>query len=264
LVTIKNYVRVNSLEEAYQLNQKRSNVVLGGMLWLKMGKRNIQNAIDLSGLQLDQIEETEEQFNIGAMCSLRQLETSRPLNDYYGGIIGESLRHIVGVQFRNCATIGGSIFGRFGFSDILTCLLVLDTSVQLYKGGEILLSEFISIPRDNDILVRIIIRKTRRPAVYQSFRMTRTDFPILACSASLDADKLRVAMGARPMKAELIETDRSDLDFKTEQEQREFAAYLAKKVRYGSNMRGSAGYREHLAAVSVWRALKVLGGEVSW
>ena len=57
------------------------------------------------------------------------------------------------------ATVGGSIFGRFGFSDVLTCFLALDTYVELYKGGIVSLKEFVDMPRDNDILVRILIKK---------------------------------------------------------------------------------------------------------
>ena len=56
MFTIKKYIVVQSLEEAYELNQKKNNVVLGGTAWLKMGERNIQNAIDLSGLGLNKIE----------------------------------------------------------------------------------------------------------------------------------------------------------------------------------------------------------------
>ena len=48
MLTINQYVKASSLEEAYELNQKRSNVVLQ-MLWLKMQKRNVGTAIDLSG-----------------------------------------------------------------------------------------------------------------------------------------------------------------------------------------------------------------------
>ena len=33
MLKIKNYVRVQSLEEAYDLCQKKNNVVLSGMLW---------------------------------------------------------------------------------------------------------------------------------------------------------------------------------------------------------------------------------------
>ena len=73
MLNIREYVKVQSLEEAYELNQKRTNKVIGGMLWMKMGSRNIQKAIDLSGLGLDKIEETEEEFRIGCMTTLRDL-----------------------------------------------------------------------------------------------------------------------------------------------------------------------------------------------
>lgn len=37
MLKIKSYVKVNSIEEAYELNQKKTAIVLGGMVWLKMG-----------------------------------------------------------------------------------------------------------------------------------------------------------------------------------------------------------------------------------
>ena len=132
----KEYVKAESLEQAYELNQKRNNVLVGGMMWLKMGNGNRNAVIDLSGLGLDQIEETEEEFRIGCMCSLRQLELHEGLNRYFDGVFRECTRWIVGTQFRNGATVGGSIFGRFGFSDILTCMMVLDTYVELFIKAE--------------------------------------------------------------------------------------------------------------------------------
>ena len=159
MLKIKNYVKAESLEQAYELNQKRTACVLGGMVWLKMGNRNIMTAIDLSGLGLDTITETEDAFVIGCMTPLHALETHKKLNAYTNGAIRESVRHIVGVQFRNCATVGGSIFGRFGFSDVLTMFLALDTWVELYNGGTIPLAQFASIEKDNDILVNIIVKK---------------------------------------------------------------------------------------------------------
>lgn len=106
MLKIKNYVKAESLEQAYELNQKRTACVLGGMVWLKMGNRNIMTAIDLSDLGLDTIMETEEAFVIGCMTPLHALETHKELNAYTNGAIRESVRHIVGVQFRNCATVG--------------------------------------------------------------------------------------------------------------------------------------------------------------
>ena len=74
MMTIREYKRAESLEEAWQLNQKKPNRILGGMIWLKMETINVGTAIDLSGLGLDTIEETEDSFSIGAMVTLRQLE----------------------------------------------------------------------------------------------------------------------------------------------------------------------------------------------
>ena len=141
MMTIREYKRAESLEEAWQLNQKRNNRVIGGMIWLKMENINVGTAIDLSGLGLDKIEETAEGFSIGAMVPLRQIELHEGLNAYTDGAVRESVRHIVGVQLRNLATVGGSIYSRFGFSDVLTMFLALNASVELYKGGIVPLTE---------------------------------------------------------------------------------------------------------------------------
>ena len=82
MMTIREYKRVESLEEAWELNQKKANRVIGGMIWLKMSRGNVGTAIDISGLGLDQIEETEDAFEIGAMVTLRQLEEHPGLAAY--------------------------------------------------------------------------------------------------------------------------------------------------------------------------------------
>ena len=130
------YVKVSDLAEAYELCQKRSSLVVGGMVWMKMTHITKRTIVDLSGLGLDAIEEKEGELSIGCMCSLRQLETHEGLNRYFGGIFRECTKGIVGVQFRNGATVGGSVFGRYGFSDILTCMMMLD--VQVVRGGKII------------------------------------------------------------------------------------------------------------------------------
>src|SRR5699024_10699928 len=99
--------------------------------WMRLGNARVKTLIDLSGLGLDKIEEKNHVFRIGAMCTLRQLEQCEELREAYGDGIAEAVRHIVGVQFRNQATVGGSIYGRYGFSDVLTALLALDTFVEL-------------------------------------------------------------------------------------------------------------------------------------
>ena len=40
MLSIQNYVRVKSLDEAYDLNQNRRNRILGGMLW-QIGRAHV-------------------------------------------------------------------------------------------------------------------------------------------------------------------------------------------------------------------------------
>ena len=45
----RNYVMAQSLNEAYELNQKKSSVIVAGNMWLRMCGLNKMTAIDLSG-----------------------------------------------------------------------------------------------------------------------------------------------------------------------------------------------------------------------
>lgn len=261
MVTIQNYIRAGSLEEAWELNQKKNNRILGGMLWLRLGNSNINTAIDLCNLGLDKIEETADTFSIGASVTLRQLELHEGLNTYTNGAVAHALSDIVGVQFRNMATVGGSIWGRFGFSDVLTVFLTMDCSVELYKGGIIPLEKFVTMKRDRDLLVRIIVKKTPANFVYTSMRNQRTDFPILACGGSVVKEEYRISIGARPGCAMCIRDENGILcDGMDPQSVEKFAAYVAEKVPTGSNVRASSAYRTHLIRVLVSRSLTELGG----
>lgn len=204
MISIQKYVRAKSLEEAYQLNQSRANRVIGGMLWLKTGSGSVNTAIDLCGLGMDGIEETQEEFFIGAMTSLRQVELHQGLNEYTQGAAGAAVRDIIGVQFRNLATVGGSIWGRFGFSDVLTFFLSLETFVELYQGGIVPLEQFAGMEYDRDILVRLIVKKKPGVFAYRAFRNQRTDLPVLTCALSRIEGEYRAVVGARPGRAVVV------------------------------------------------------------
>ena len=260
MMTIREYKRAESLEEAWRLNQKRPNRVLGGMIWLKMENINVGTAIDLSGLGLDTIEETDDGFSIGAMVTLRQLELHPGLAAYTDGAVRESVRHIVGVQLRNLATVGGSIYSRFGFSDVLTMFLALNASVELYKGGVVPLAEYAQRPYDRDILVGVLVPKENARVVYQSVRNSQTDFPVLTCAAAKLADgSIRAAIGARPGKAVLY-TAAPEAGEAAEEFAARFAAEVKAGIKTESNLRGSAEYRRHLAGVLTKRAVCRLEG----
>lgn len=266
------YVRAQSLDEAYELYQKKPNFVLGGMLWLKMKNKTLGTAIDLCDLGLDQIDEDENEFRIGAYATLRQIETHEALNAYTHGAIAESVRHIVGVQFRNVATVGGSIWGRFGFSDVMTIFRALGAKVQLHKAGIMDLDEFAALPRTTrDVLVSVIVPKNAKGIVYLSQRNQSTDFPVLTCAVANRSGRYVAVIGASPYMAEPVWDEDGILDGMTGAETAgnaaltdnsetnakidKFAEYVAEHIRFGSNIRAGAEYREIICRVLTRRAV---------
>lgn len=261
MITIQKYVKAETLEEAFELNQSKRNRIIAGMLWTKMSSEGINTAIDLCDLGLNKIEETDEEFSIGAMVTLRSLECHEGLNRYSNNAVKAAVGDIVGVQFRNSATVGGSIWGRFGFSDVLTLFLSMDTYVELYKGGVIPLEKFSQMKPDRDILVRVIVKKKKGSFVYKSMRNQRTDFPVIACAASCVDGKFRTVIGARPARAVVVYDNEGLLENGCDMvSARAFGEYVRENVVTGSNLRGSGEYRSHLVKVLTERSIAELGG----
>lgn len=261
MITIQKYVRPQTPEEAYTLNQNRRNRIAGGMLWTKMSRSNVGCLIDLCDLGLDYIEENEESFSIGAMTPLRKVETHEGLNAFTGGMLRDAFCDIVGVQFRNLATIGGSIWGRFGFSDVLTAFLAMDAQVELYKAGLMPLEQFTAMPYDRDLLLRLIVKKTPGRFVYTGIRNQKTDFPVLNCALSEISGEFRCVIGARPGRAKVIRDENGILkNGITPESAAAFADYAKERIPTGSNLRAGSEYRSHLVRVVTERNLMRLGG----
>lgn len=253
----KSYVLAQSLEEAYALNQKKSSVIVAGNMWLRMCGLNKQTAIDLSLLDLDGIEEEENAFVIGAMASLRSLETHGALNRAFGGVFQRALAPIVGTQFRNGATVGGSVYSRFGFSDVSALLLALDAEVVLFKRGTVKLADYQKEAWDRDIITHVRIPKGQKGDV-QSVRISGTDIPTLVCAAAKSENGVRVVLGARPARAVIVadglQAD-AEIDASIYEE-------IAAKTAFGTNLRASEAYRRKIAPVLMARAVQGCG-EVS-
>lgn len=251
MFTAREFVQPASIQEAWELNQKKANSIVGGMGWMKMSKRDLGTVIDLSKLELNQITETETEFVIGAMVSLRQLEMHEGFNSYFAGAAKDCLKHIVGVQFRNCATIGGSVWLRPGFSDPLTLFLALDSTVELYTGSDehtfLPMAEFVTMKKDRSIVVSVHVKKDNRKVAYETMRNTETDFPVLAVAVSKDGNHYAASVGARPAVAQQILADSV-----------EGLVEKASALSYQDNLRGSAEYRRMLSKVLIERAANKL------
>lgn len=261
MFTAKEYAIPANIDEAYKtLMARNTNYIVGGCAWLRMGNRRMTTAVDLSACGLDFINETEDAVEIGAMTSYRTVETSPILKKYFGGSVARCVEPIIGTQFRNTVTVGGSVFGRYGFSDFLTTLLALDTYVVLYKAGEIPLIQFMDMSyRSKDIIVKIVIKKNGAKESYQHFRNSQSDFPVVNLALSKTSDHCVVTVGARSAKAMiakktseyLSQADWSDIDTVIKNAQQ-----LIEEVPFTSNMRASADYRRHICKILLKRAIR--------
>ncbi|RLD59500.1 MAG: FAD-binding protein [Bacteroidetes bacterium] len=255
---IDEYKKPKTIEEAYSIiTTKEGSQIIGGGAYMRLSKKHISTAVDLSNLKLDFVTETNNYIEIGAMTTLRELEINEITNKYFNGIISKSIRNIVGVQLRNIATVGGSLAGKFGFSDLITALSVLDCKVVLYKAGAVDLLNFTN-QKYNDIVEKIIITKNNLKADFQYLRNTKTDYAILNVAVSKHNDHFyKIAVGARPgiaVYAEKAENFLKSVDFSKENAEK--AGLIAsEEIKFTSNFRASAEYRQELCKTLVSRAI---------
>lgn len=263
MYTIHEYHAPQSVEEAYGLlTAHRRNAVLGGCLWLKMGRRRIKKGIDLKNCGLDFIRAIPEGVEIGASATLRQVETSPLLQELWGRYFSDALKDLVGVQFRNCASVGGAIYARSGFSDLLTAALALNGRVELFKGGIKSMEEYCAHPPGRDIVMRIILPRAYQACAYQRLAANAGDFPLLNAAVAREGEEWRLAVGARPQRGALCPRAAALLREDTGEAGIARAIAMAQgELHFGSNMRASAAYRKEIAAVLLEKAIRrVLNG----
>lgn len=258
MISIREYELAESLEQAHEMLLKnRFNTIIGGGAFLRLGSKRINKAIDLSKLGLDYIEEDEHEIRIGAMATLRQLETSSALLENFSGTVAESVKHIVGVQLRNIVTVGGTVYSRYGFSDPITALLALETYVDLYKGGRMSLDEFLEKGSPRDILTQVVIKKSMEKASFKMLRNSSGDYAIINACVAVKNGSIRIAAGARPARAKLAAAASEFISGRelSEENIEKAAQMAAEELDFGSNMRASADYRRQMCRVLVKRAL---------
>lgn len=277
MFSLRDIVQPESVDQAYEILMKqKSNTLLGGCAFLRLGSKRIGTGIDLSRLSLDQITEKDGVIEIGAMTTFRALETHPVLKEAFDGILPKAVGNIIGIQFRNVVTVGGSVFSKYGFSDLITALLALDTEVELYGAGRMSLSEFLDKPYKKDFLTHIRIRQEERRASYQNLRISASDYPVLTVAVSRAEKAWKIAVGARPQTARLAlkaseqleqvlsQVNEESLDFsksKTElnvdlELEIDRIAHLAtQELNFGSNTRGSAQYRKAVSKILIKRGI---------
>ena len=254
---VNEYYRASSLEDAYQkLQASPKNVIVAGGLWMKKMGQSYDSLIDLSKLGLDKISETKDEVIVGSMVSQRDFEDSKIVSFLFAGAPAFAVREVMGVNFRNLATIGGSIMGRYPFSDVITGLLPYDVELEFYPAQKMSLEEYLNYKgKLNAILVAVHIKKVEGKGFFKKVKTTALDFPIVNIAVAKVNKEYRVVVGARPMVAArsykaMEYLNNGGKDFAK-------AAELAvEELSFMDNKDASKEYRVDLAKVYVRRGLE--------
>ena len=248
----KSFQRVSSLEEAYKLVKEspRNKIVAGG-LWLKKGNADVDTLIDLSNLGLDKIEDKKEFVEVGALVSQRQFEKSELVPE----MAKDAVKSIMGPAFREVATIGGSVYGKYGFSDVVTGLLGYKVELVFYPEAVISLIDYLKKSGFYDgILTHVRIYKENLKSFFRKVGITALDYPILNVAVT-KGKEYRVVVGSRPLVAQRCE--------KTEQYLNEGGKDFAKaaeiaveELKFGDSIATKGEYRKQLALTYVRRGLE--------
>ncbi|XMB72119.1 FAD binding domain-containing protein [Mycoplasmatota bacterium WC30] len=260
-MVVSEYLRPKNLEEAYKLMiESKKNYLVAGGAWLKLSLKSAEKLISLDGLELDKIQVNKEYIEIGSMVTLRTVEINNEIENLYGGILSKAISKIMGVNIRNLATLGGSIMGKFAFSDIFPALLALNTKLIFYKRGEICLEDFLANPKmEKDILLKVKIKNQTGQGFFKKVAITPLDFSILSIAVSKNVEGFRISVGSTPYIASLAENAMdyiNNLSKITDDNILTCSGMVIEELKFSKNNRSSKEYREELAKVYVKRGLK--------
>jgi carbon-monoxide dehydrogenase medium subunit len=127
----------NSLDEAFRLLSEHGDdarVYAGGTALVKLMKKRLVHPsylVNIKGLKgLHYIREDEEGLKIGALATLREVETS-PLVRQRLRVIGEMVHTIGSVQIRNVGTLAGNLCFADPASDPAPLLIALGADLKI-------------------------------------------------------------------------------------------------------------------------------------
>lgn len=256
---VQEYIKPDTLEDASRvLHQSGNNVIVAGCTLLRNKKLNIDTAIDLSRLGLRYITVAEDHIEIGAMATLRDIEVNAAFQTLFSGMLPKAVQ-FGSVQFRNMATVGATVYCRFGLSDLLTALVSLEAEVVFFRAGKMKIAHFLKQGMVGDILEKVIIPSGTIAASFQAVRKAYNDFALLnAAIAHNSSGVTTIVVGARPGRPEVaVEASR----LLTQEGYREShiyraAAMAAEELNFIDDLAGSREYRRLICAEIVCQGLK--------
>ena len=275
------YREPDTLEETLallgELGEDAKLVAGGTALVIMLNQRLLMpsHLISLRRLQdIDQIESSDGTLQLGALATLRAVETS-PLVQEQSPVLAETYAQVATLRIRNMASVGGSLAHADPTQDPPVTLMALDARVGLASADgsrEVAMDEFFidyyeTVVRPDELVTRVVVPPAapHTGSAYLKFLpRTSEDYATVGVAArvSLEPDSgvcqdcrlVLGGVGATPLRAREAE----DLlkGQKSTPELLEAVGAAARQLTDPvSDSRGSAQYKTAMTGVFVGRAI---------
>ena len=265
------YQKVYSLQDALDAASASKGISLfmaGGtdlLVQIKEGKIRPQCVIDVKGIhEMDGLATSGDEFSIGALTSIRTLETSPSALEKVP-LLAQAAAKLGSVQVRHRATIGGNLCNASPSAETAPALLALDaqavicgkTGTRVVELADFFLGPGATVLGAGEMLthLKIPLTRNRQGSVYYKLSTRKAmDLAFVGVAVLLELDrggqisKARIALGAVaptpirvPSAEKLLEGRVLDLD--AARESAELAAQSCKPI---SDLRASAEYRREM------------------
>lgn len=281
LTTLTDILQPSNIEDVPRLLKEHgdSAMIMGGGTFIhglvaRGLVTDVQKLIDLSGLNLNQLELSRKSLRVGASVTYAELERSQEAN------ANENLAALIDAivyppqQIKNAATIGGCIAGACPYLDLPIVMLALDGSVHVTgTNGERIISLedlFVSLFQtsldDDEFITEFTIPLPSKSTAssFEKLETTSNDLSIVSVglrvsSGWLKAPPSRIFIGGgigevpfRCTKAEEIinasKLEDADID--------KAAQAAADEIQPFGDHRASTEYRKKMTGVLVARNLR--------
>lgn len=244
MARVQAYHRPQTLTDALHLLNRddvRTALVAGGTsLVPTLGKKEIDEVVDLQALGLDGIEDEDDGLHLGALLPLQTLVDDERVPP----LVQEGAFREGPNTFRHQSTLGGTIASRHWESELLAALLVHDATVivETATGSQTLfLTDFLAQQEQPQGIITGITIATGGTTGHARVARTPLDTAIVAAHARRDASgAVRLALTGVGTTPSLINPDELDA------------------LDPPSDFRGSSDYRQEMADILSRRALAQL------
>jgi carbon-monoxide dehydrogenase medium subunit len=276
------YFKPKTFEEALKIllnSQSKPRALAGGTdLFIAMKEKGAtpESVLDLKGIPgYDFIRETHGRIEIGALATIRSIETS-PLIREKIPFLAEAAGKLGSVQVRNRATIGGNLCNAAPSAETAPALICLNGQAEVMTdhGVKVIsLEDFFRGPgqtvlNGTGLMTRVIVPPlpANSAGVYYKHSPRKAmDLAVVGvgCLLTLDSNKKRcldsrIVLGAvapvplRARRAESVIIGK-EVNEREIEEAGELAGQEAKPI---TDVRGSADYRTEMVKVFVKRGLR--------